>query len=131
MNFHCGPMAKRTNTNLDIPRDKCRTVHSWILRLDQQSQCPPFKMRNLKRTSSLQKEVAKKVIAMFKTRSEREMEMGCRFITLTDEDLIHSKFWKIKINKLKFDIKSLFLRMKIFSHWKKIKTFVVDQKTSA
>lgn len=66
----------------------------------------------------MQKEVANKVITMFKTLSERETEMGCGFICLTDEDFIYSKFWKIKTNKLKLDINHLFLRMKIFGHWK-------------
>lgn len=82
MKFHCVPMADRTSTNLVIQ-------HSWILNLDQQSWCPPFKMRDLKRTASMQKEVASKVIAMFKWLSEAEMD--CEFICIT-------KIWCNPIN---------------------------------
>lgn len=40
MNFHYGLMAKGTNTNFSISREKCSAICSWILSLDQQSECP-------------------------------------------------------------------------------------------
>lgn len=67
---------------------------------------------------SLQKEIENNIITMLKLSSERETEMNCGFICLTDEALEQSKFQNIKLNKLKLDINSLFLRMFVLSHWK-------------
>lgn len=67
---------------------------------------------------------------MFKTLSERETEMDCGFICLTDKYLIYSKIWKIKTNKLKLYVNHLVLRMKIFGHWKNLNVlWWIEQQT--
>lgn len=59
---------------------------------------------------------------MLKPLSERETEMDCVLIRLIIEDLVQSKFWNIKLNKLRLDIDPLSLE--------KLKGFVANQATN-